>query len=139
MAATGLQKNWSPVAWGNTTITKVTSVDFDQGGNLLPFYGDGNIYPTVLVAQDNKPTATVQSGDIGGLQALGGPGTTGTLTATHLDAKLAAGGAINYTLNNAVIANIVANGPRGQFGSGTLQVQAFSSDGTTNPLSFTRT
>lgn len=138
MAATKLQRNWTAVAFNSVTITRVTGVNFDPGGNLIGFLGDGDIYPEVIVAQDCKPTASVESGDIGTLMGFA-PGTVASLTATHNDAKLAVGGAINYTLANAVVKSTPANGPRGQFGSGTLSLEAFSSDGTTSPLSFTRT
>lgn len=139
MAATKLQRNWTAVTFANTSVTMVTSVNIDQGGNLIDFYGDADIMPVVIVAQDVRPAATLESGDIATLQGLGGPGTTGTFAATHNDAKLATGGAIVWTVINSVIANDVANGPRGQFGGGVLTMRAFSSDGTTNPISFART
>ena len=139
MAATKLQRNWTAVSFPvNNAITKVTKVDIDQGGKLIKFFGDADIYPDTVVAQDSEPTASVDSGDIATLEGVGGPGTTGTLSATHNDAKLATGGAIVWVVINAVVRNIVANGPRGQYGSGTLNLDAFSSDGTTNPVSFTR-
>lgn len=138
MAATKLQRNWTAVQFGNTTITMVTACSFDSGGKLIKFYGDADIFPVVIVAQDCEPTASVDSGDTATIMGFA-PGTSGTFTATHNDAKLAVGGAIVYTLINAVVRNPNTSGPRGQFGTATLPLDAFSSDGTTNPLSFTRT
>lgn len=137
MAATKLQRNWSAVSHNSVNITKVTNVSIDPGGKLIKFYGDGDLFPTTIVAQDSEPTASVDSGDIATIIGIA-PGTTGTFTATHNDAKLAISGAIVYTLANAVARNASATGQRGQFGSATLTMDAFSSDGITNPLSFTR-
>lgn len=137
MAATKLQANWSGVALGATSFTKVTAVTFSQGGSLQMFAGDVDRYDTVAVNLMNKPTASVTSGDVATLMGVA-PGTTGSFTATHKDAKLASGGDILYTLSNAVAENATANGPFGNFGSATLSLKAFSSDGTTNPLAFTR-
>lgn len=135
---TGLQRNWSAVSFANTSVTKVTKVDIDQGGKLIKFFGDGDIYPTTVVAQDNEPTVSLESGDIATVAGLGGPGTEGTFTGKHNDAKAAVNGAIVWTVINSVIRNNSASGPRGQFGSTTLQLDAYSSDGTTNPVSFAR-
>ena len=38
---------------------------------------------------------------------------------------------------NAVVENVETSGSHGQFGSATMSLLAYSSDGTTNPLSFT--
>lgn len=137
MAATKLQAGWTGVQHGSTSITKVTAVTFSQGGALQAFAGDNDRYDTVVVNLMNKPTASVTSGDIGTLMGIA-PGTTGTLAATHKDAKLASSGDIVYALANAVAQNATANGPFGNFGSATLTFMSYSSDGTTNPLSFTR-
>jgi hypothetical protein len=107
--ATGLQLNWTAVGFtpsggSLTTITRVTSVGIGTGGQLLPFSGDNDRFPTVI----------------------------------HKDARGATNGDIVYTLINAVVASPDANGPHGSYGSGTISWQAFSSDGSTNPLSFTR-
>lgn len=137
MAATKLQANWTGVAHASQAITKVTAVTFSQGGSLQQFAGDTDKYDTVIVNLMNKPTASITSGDIATLMGIA-PGTTGILTATHKDAKLATSGDIVYSLANAVAENATANGPFGNFGSATLTFRSFSNDGTTNPLSFTR-
>lgn len=137
MAATKLQANWTGVAHGSTTITKVTAVTFNQGGSLQSFAGDNDRYNTVVVNLMNKPTASVTSADIGLLMGIA-PGTTASLTATHKDAKVASGGDIVYVLSNAVAENTTANGPFGNFGSATTTFESYSSDGSTNPLAFTR-
>lgn len=137
MAATKLQSNWSGVSHGTTAITRVTQVNFSQGGSLATFSGDGDIYPTVVVNLKNQPTATVTSADTATLMGIA-PGSTATFSATHKDAKAATGGDILYVLANAVVENVQTTGGHGQFGSATMSLLSFSSDGTTSPLSFTR-
>ena len=61
------------------------------------------------------------------------PGTTNTLTATLNDAKGATGGAVVFTMINAVFENADTTAQHAQFGTVTGTWQAFSSDGVTNP------
>lgn len=139
---TGLQLNWTAVGFtpsggSLTTFTRVTNVAITTGGSLIPFAGDNDRFPTVLANAMNMPAVTVTTGNIG--QAFGfSPGQRGTWTGTHKDARGASGGDIVYTLVNATVANNDASGPHGNYGSGNIGWQAFSSDGSTNPLSFTR-
>ena len=65
-------------------------------------------------------------------------GTSASFSATHKDAKGATGGDILYVMANAVAENVETSGSHAEFGYTTQQLLAFSSDGTTNPLSFTR-
>jgi hypothetical protein len=138
MAATKLQANWIGVMMGATAITHVNSVQFRQGGSIEMYSADGDHYPTIAMNLMNKPTATVVSGDIAGLQGFA-VGTQGTFTATHKDAKLQTGGDIVYTMVNAIVADVDATGAHAQVGSATMTLQATSVDGVTNPISFTRT
>jgi hypothetical protein len=137
MSATNLQLNWNNVSFGSTAITRVTSVMFSQGGELIEFAGDNNRYPVVIANNMNQPRCSVSSGDVGTLMGIA-PGTSGTLVATQIDALAATGGAINWTLVNAVHETTDDRGPFSQFASGTATFRAYSSDGATNPPSFTR-
>jgi hypothetical protein len=131
---------WSAVTFaiGNntTTITKVTDVQIDYGVTLKGFQGDNDRYMTTKVATLNEPKATVSSGNIGILNGLAGA--SGTFSATHNDVKAASGGAIVYTLINALAGSVTASGAVGEYGQGSLPIESFSSDGSTSPLSFTR-
>lgn len=139
MAATAVQLNWSAVTHNSTSVTKVTSVTFQQGGQILEFAGDTDRYPTVMTAPMTRPRATVTTADVQRFMPPSiTPGISGALVATHKDAKLASGGDVIYTLNNAVFEDATAQGQFGQYGSITANFRAFSSDGSTNPLSFTR-
>ena len=137
MAATKLQANWTGVSLGTTSITRVTQVSFSQGGSLATYAADGDHYATVVVNLTNKPSASVTSSDTATVMGLA-PGTTGTFSATHKDALGATGGDILYVMSNAVVENVQTTGSHGQFGSATMSLLAFSSDGETNPMSFTR-
>jgi hypothetical protein len=137
MSASNVQMNWSAVTFNSITLNKITSGTFNMGGQLLPFAGDQDLYPTVIVNNMNNPGASFTSGNIALLQGIA-VGTTSTLLATLNDAKGATGGAINYTLINAVYQGADASDSHAQYGSGTANWLAFSSDGITTPLSFTR-
>lgn len=58
--------------------------------------------------------------------------------ATLNDAKGLTGGAVVFALANAVFENAEASGHHAQFATVAGTWQAYSSDGVTNPLSFTR-
>jgi len=137
MAASKVQANWSTVAHNAVPITKVTDVTFGQVGSNQEFAGDGDRFATLVVNLMTKVTASVKSADIAVLMGIA-PGTVGSFVATHKDAAKQTGGDIIYTLINAVAEGCQASGPFGQFGSASLNFKAFSSDGSTNPLSFTR-
>lgn len=134
--------NWTNVTFTpdgdnapTTTFTGVTTVTLDAGGSLIKFSGDGDRYNTTVVNDHNEPTATVECADVASVRA--NPiGTAGTFTATFNDARNGTGtGAITYTLANAVVSKGSVSGAHRQFGKGTFAVEAYSTDGITNPLS----
>jgi hypothetical protein len=138
MSATKAQINWTAVSHGATNITRVTNAMFGQGGNLIKFKGDTDLYPSVIANVDNEPHASVTTADVGTMMGIN-PGTTATLNATLNDAKAQTGGAVVFALANAVFENADTTAQHAQFASVTGTWQAFASDGLTNPLSFTRT
>lgn len=137
MAATGLNLNWSAVSFAGSTLTRVTSVMFGQGGELIEFSGDNSRYPQVIANSMNRPRCSITSGDVAALMAIA-PGASGTISATQADALAAAGGAIVWTMVTAVHENSDDTGAFSQFASATATFRAYAADGITNPLSFTR-
>jgi hypothetical protein len=137
MSATGLQLNWENTEFAGNSYTHVTQVTFAQGGKLIPFMGDANKMPVVIALQSMTPTASITSSDVASLMAIQ-PGAGGTITTTQVDALNATGGAINWTLINAVHEDSQNSGSWGNFAVATATFQAYSSDGLTPPLSFTR-
>jgi hypothetical protein len=135
--ATKAQINWTAVSFNSTPITRVTNASVGQGGQLIKFKGDIDLYPTIIANVDNEPHASITTADVGTMMGFV-PGTSGTLTATLNDAKGTAGGAVVFALANAVFENADTQAQHAQFGSVTGTWQCYSSDGSTNPLSFTR-
>ena len=141
MAATKTQINWTAVSWNSTLITRVTAGMFGRGGRLIKFKGDTDIYPSVVANVDNEPHASFTTADVGTIMGfIPGTGETGGLglAATLNDANAQVGGAVNFTLANAVFENADTNAQHAQFATVTGTWQAYASDGQTNPLTFTR-
>jgi hypothetical protein len=142
MAATKVQINWTgvsftPTSGSTTSITRVTNASVGLGGALIKFKADTDIYPTVIANVNNDPHFSITTADVGTMMGFV-PGTGGTLLATLNDAKLATDGAVDFTMINAVFENADTQAAHAQFGSVTGTWQAYSSDGQTGPLSFTR-
>ena len=137
MSATKAQINWSSVSFASTSITRVTNASVGQGGNLIKFKGDTDVYPTIIAMVDQEPHMSVTTADVGTMMGFN-PGQVGTLTATLNDAKSQSGGAVNFTLSNATFENADTQAQHAQFGSVTGTWQCYSSDGSTNPLAFSR-
>lgn len=136
MAVTKVQANWANVSFNNTTITRVTACSFSQGGSLVGFGGDTDLYKTVQASLTSEPTASVTSADTGTIMSIAS-GTQGALTATHKDARNQVNGSVVYTFSGAVAENAQTSGAYAQFGTATITFKCVSSDGVTNPLSIT--
>ena len=139
MSMTNLQANWDAVKFPDnvTVLSKIQDVTFRKGGQVSLYAADLDRIASVAQVFMSAPTARLQSGNPAQFMGIA-PGTTGTLLATHKDAKLATGGDILYTLANAIFEDAQTNGPHGSWGAGTADFKAVSSDGVTHPLTFTR-
>jgi hypothetical protein len=140
MAATKVNMNWVSVSWGSNPITRVNSINFAYNGNLLEYAGDGDIIPTVLALNVMRPNATVNTADVGTVfSTTFAPGNaSGTLTASLKDALAATSGGVIFSLANACIENDDASAQHAAWGTANIHFKAFSSDGTTNPLTISR-
>ncbi len=134
---TKAQINWTGVTWNSTAITRVTNASIGQGGQLIKFKADTDLYPTIIANVNNEPHFSVTTADVGTLMGFV-PGTSSTLQATLNDAKGASGGAVAFVMANAVFENADTQAAHAAFGSVSGTWQAYSTDGQTNPLSFTR-
>ncbi len=138
MAATTVNMNWlGGLNFNSVNLKRITGGSVGYGGKLISFSGDGDIFPTVVVNNMNDPHASFTTGDIGTLFGFV-PGTTSTLLATLGDAKLATGGAINFSMINAVFETSEVSDSHAQYGVGNASWLAYSNDGLTNPLTFSR-
>lgn len=129
------------ISGGSTiTLTGKTKFGLDYKGDLVEFYGDGDKFPTTVVLGTSNPQMTIDTADVGTAQSLP-PGTRGVATAVISDAKNVAGGAgsgeLSAVLSGAIVAGNTLTGQHKQFASGTITVQAESTDGVTNPLAIT--
>jgi hypothetical protein len=134
--------NWSSVGFTPSggslaSYDAIDNVSIDYGGQLEKYAGGADVYNTTVVNGMNEPSVSIDSTDPAQWAALS-IGTTGTLTATWNDAKLATGGAIVYTLINAVVEKNSAQGAHAKMGTASIGFSLYSSDGTTSPISFTR-
>lgn len=130
---------FTPTGGSLTAITGVTNFSIDEGGSLIEFSGDGDHGPTTKVCDFIDPQVTLTFADVSLAMTLS-PGLRGSLVFTHLDAinkATTGGGAITYTLANAIVANPVGTQAHRQFGSATATFESWSSDGVTSPLSST--
>ena len=137
MAATKAQINWTSVSFNSVNITRVTNASVGQGGQLIKFKGDTNIFPVIIANVDQEPHFSVTTADVGTMMGFT-PGVTSTLAASLNDALGASEGGIAFTMANAVFENADAQAQHAQFGTVTGTWQAFSSDGLTTPLSLAR-
>lgn len=135
-------KTWSFAISGGSTVTLTGKTKFglDYRGDLVEFYGDGDVFPSTVVLGTMNPQMTLDTADVGTAQMLP-PGTRGTATAVLLDAKNTAGGVgsgeLSVVMSGAVIGGNTLSGQHKQFFSGTVTVQAESADGVTSPLAIT--
>jgi hypothetical protein len=137
MPGTATQINWNNVQFGTNVIKRVTNAMFGQGGSLIKFKGDIDVYPSVVAAVDIEPHASITTGDPATMMTFT-PGQDLTLTATMKDAKGVSGGDIIFTLIHAVFENADTTGQHAQFGTVTGTFQAYAPDGITPPLSLAR-
>jgi hypothetical protein len=137
MSATKAQINWTSVNFNSIAITRVTNGKVSQGGKLLKFKGDVDKFSTIIANVDNEPNSSITTADVGTMMGFT-PGTAATFTAALNDALVATGGGVLFTMINSVFENADTSAQHAQFGTVTGTWQAFSSDGATNPLSFSR-
>jgi hypothetical protein len=140
--ATGRHLNWSgmaftPTGGSSTPMTSIVDCQIDDQGRIIGTSGDANNRPIIKTPVFSDPMVTLTYEDQ--RLAVTFPfGTKGSWTGTHNDgANVATTGAVVYVLSNAVIGNHTRGGAHQQFGRGTVRIESYSADGTTNPLSST--
>jgi hypothetical protein len=131
------QINWSGVSFSSTPIVRVSNAMFGQGGKLISFKGDADLYPSIMANVTNEPHASITTADVGPMMLIA-PGASGSLVATMNDAKLVSLGGVVFTMTNAVFENADGSAAHQAFGSATGVWKAFASDGATAPLVITR-
>jgi hypothetical protein len=137
MSATGAQINWSTVSHGSVTLKRITTGGFNQGGKLLKFKGDTDLYTSIIACADIEPSANFASADVGTFMGIS-PGTDLTLTATLVDAKAQTGGNVIFAGTHAVFENADTTAAHAAWAAVTATWQMYATDGLTPPLTLTR-
>lgn len=144
MATTGRHMNWTTVTFtpeggSLVTLTGVQNVEIDPRGSIVTHSGDGDKFPTTKINDFQDPMITVTFRALTILNGLA-VGTRGAFSAVHNDARYgvtAASGGYTVAMANAIIENKPSGGQHRQFGDGRLIMTAESTDGLTNPMTFT--
>ena len=132
MAATKRHVNWESVTH-STAVTGVQSVEIDWRGSVLSHSGDDETMPTVKFKDYEDPQVVVTHRDLAWQNAKA-CGTKADLVCVHLDAD----GTSKYTatLDEAILVTKSTTGGHRQWGEGRLVFEGISTDGVTNPLTF---
>jgi hypothetical protein len=136
--------NWdgvgfTPLLGTLVPITGVQNVRITMRPEMQTHSGDGDIMPTVKVVSFRDPMVVVSHRDMSASHALE-PGTRGTFSARHLDAVnagVAGGGSYTVGVANGIIGETPSGGNHRQYGDGEINIETWSVDGVTNPLTFT--
>ena len=144
LARSKLNIGWSsvtitPLPSGTaTTLDEITNVSPSKSNAVKAFFGDAHLFATLILSRQLERHLTITTGNVFDATAIQ-ENQPYTIVAIWNDAKNAAStGAITITLANAVCTKNGANGPANDFGVATLEFQAYSSDGSTDPLSVTQ-
>ena len=117
-----------------TAYNEITGYQVHRGKKQLMAFGDAKLYPTLIVNVENSRTITIVGGDVSKLLQLGAD-TVFTVVLILNDAKNGSGsGALTVTLVDATIAEDSHSGQNNEFGQSSVTFVAYSTDGTTDPL-----
>ena len=142
LTPTNLYMNWSgttitPAGGSTINIPEVTDMSFGRTGNLQSWKADAHMFATLCVNRGQARPCKITGGAINILATI--PiNTPCTIVSVLNDAKNAntgaGSGALTHTLVNAVLNDNPWADSHEQWGKGDLTFSAFSTDGTTDPL-----
>ncbi len=134
--------NWKDVTVvygsGPTTITltEITDIAVQRGEQWISFKGDGNVFATAMALADSSRSVRITGGDVGKLLTIP-KNTVCTVNFKLYDAvnqSASGAGTLSFVLSNAVFLGNAPGGGQNQYIMDSIQFQAYSSDGTTDPL-----
>lgn len=127
---------FTPTSGSLGSLTGITSVTVSKNATNVAFSGDNDRFSTFRANVMQDPSVSFQGGNVVALFALVA-GVYGTVVWTICDAKNGTGsGSATFTLINAMVDDSQFSGQHAQFMGGSLTFQSYSSDGSTNPLSY---
>jgi hypothetical protein len=137
--------NWTSTSFVQTApsastiaITGVTDVEYARNAGVLKHSGDGDHFVTTLINDFEDPALTITHRDLTASYGIV-VGARGTISSVHNDARYGvttAGGGYTVALVGMVTDN-PGGGSHRQFGQGRLAFAGESTDGVTNPMTFT--
>ena len=141
---TGLYVNtvtvgFTPLGGSLSPVARITKSSFDGGIQNISFKGDGDLFDTYQGNVSQVPSITLEGGDVGSL-LNSSAGVIGTLSGIWPDARNGKGSgsyALSWSLANCQLSDKSSQSPHANLASGSNSFTAFSSDGTTNPFTFT--
>jgi hypothetical protein len=139
VTASSLYMNWTgvtvtPLGGSAMPLKEITDIDVDRSSEMKRWYADAAKFPLALSARNKTRKITIRGGAINLLSAI--PEDT-PCTVVGILNDLNNGittGALTITCINAIVASNPFKGKNNDFGTGDLTFEAFSTDGTTDPL-----
>lgn len=132
---------FTPTGGSNIPLKGVTNVTENYNAQEVRGSGDGDFYDTFAGVVSANPSISLEMLNQAALDNITiAPGAVGTLVYTLNDARngsTAAGGALIYTLINAVYQGQAKTNGHRALGTASPTFNSFSTDGTTNPQSVT--
>ena len=129
--------SFTPSGGSLTNIKGVKSISINPNTSILKESGDADFINTFAGAVSVDWVIDIQFINTGALSAIA-PGAVGTLAFTVNDARNGAttgGGAMIYTISNAVYDPGAMNHQHRQMSTASLQMHTYSTDGSTSPVS----
>lgn len=141
VSATGRYMNWlaptfTPATGSPIILDGVTNIQVDEGGSVVKFAGDTDRSNSLMVNDFNEPVITITFANAAKALQLR-TGTIGTFTVTQLDAvngSTPGGGALLYTMTNAIAVKPTATGAYRKIADNSVQLQGYDPAGTANAL-----
>lgn len=140
LAETGLYVSvtgvtFTPAGGAAIPIPNITNVTFGLMSAQIKFTPNGAVFPTHIKNVQKERTIKINGGQAKALLSVPSD-VRGTLVWIMNDAQNGIStGAITFTLSNALLKSHNVNGQTNQYAAIESMWEAFSSDGTTDPLS----
>lgn len=125
--------NPKSVTWSGKTFPECTAVSWSHAGAAVPVGGDGDTYPTAIVPGMAAVNVTVSCNDV---DTGTGAATLYVDTALSITFEIAQSTSATLSIANAMYVGDGGSAGYGAPGTTTYSFQAFSSDGTTNPITW---
>jgi hypothetical protein len=129
----------TPGGGSASTYSEIMAVKVMRGSKQLAAYGDAKLFPTLIINVEETRSITLAGGDVSKMLQLP-RGVVYTVAIVLNDAKNGNGsGALTITMVDAVIESDEHSAANNDFGGSTVTFNAYSADGSTDPLTVAET